>query len=105
MFNICMLESMMVDQYIQLVDEIRNELVAIGHKVNELDLIHNVLKGLPSSWGPFVSTFASKLTDATPPSYGDLIKRLHNKEYWRNNHREEQLQDEAFFTNRSHNNL
>lgn len=73
--NIRMLDSMIVDRYIQIVDEIRNELVAIGHKVNELDLIHTILGGLPSSWGPFVSTFASKLTDATPSSYSDLIER------------------------------
>lgn len=39
--------------------------------------------------GPFVSTFASKLTEATPPSYGNLIEWFHSKEYWHNNHRED----------------
>lgn len=89
LYNLRMTESMTVDQYILSVDEIRNELSAIGHKVNEIDLIHNVLGGLPSSWGPFVSTFGNKLTDLAPPTYGDLIERLQTEEYWRTHQRDE----------------
>lgn len=105
LLNIRMLDSMSVDQYIQTIDKIRNELAAIGHKTNELDLIHNVLGGLPTSWGPFVSTSASKLTDATPPPYGNLIEQLHSEEYWHRNQRDDQLHEEALYADRSRTNF
>lgn len=76
-----MTESMIVEQYIRLTDDVRNELAAIGEKVEEQQLILNVLGGLPLNWGPFISMFESELNRTPPPTYGDLIERLNIEEY------------------------
>lgn len=79
--NLQMTESMTREQYIRLTDNVRNKLAAIGQKVEEQQLILNILGRLPLSWGPFVSTFGSELSRRPPPTYGDLVERLNTEEY------------------------
>lgn len=45
--------------------------------------MHIVLKGLPISWGPFVSMFGADLSRTPKPTYSSLVERLQSEEYWR----------------------
>lgn len=88
---------MLVEQYICLVDDVRNKLASIGQKIDKHDLIYSILGGFPSSWGPFVSTFGAELNMTSPPTYGNLVKRLTTKDYCKANHRNQGITKEALF--------
>lgn len=88
-----------VETYLREIDDVVSQLSSVGHTVNETELIHTVLMGLPYNWGPFVSNFGSELSRTPPPSYGNFVSRMQTEELWRVGKAKE-VEEEAMFTSR-----
>ena len=58
-----------VSQYLQRIKESRDKLAAVGTLVDDEDLLHIVLKGLPSEYESF---FTAMLTKSEPVSFEEL---------------------------------
>lgn len=57
--------------------------------VEDIRLMHIVLRGLPKSWGPFIFVFGCDLSRQPQPTYSNLVERLQGEEYWRHGYQED----------------
>ena len=64
------------DEYIQHID-------SIGYRTPNEELIHITLKGFPSTWSHFISNFSGELIHNPPPTYHDLVGRLHSEHFYK----------------------
>ena len=71
------------DEYIRRIDSLVSQLNSIGYRTPDEELIHITLKGLPSTWSHFVSNFSGELTRSPPPTYHDLVGRLHSEQFYK----------------------
>lgn len=82
--NLKMDEGMTVEQFLMKLDLIVIQLADIDEDVDDKALIHVVLKGLPSSWSAFKSTFGTLMAHSgtgTTLTFSDLEMQLQAEEF------------------------
>jgi hypothetical protein len=61
--------------YLMKITQIRDHLVAIGDKVEDVELVNVVLRGLPKSWEPFVQRYVHESNCQGLIDYGLILSR------------------------------
>jgi hypothetical protein len=93
------------DEYIRRIDSIVSQLNSIGYRTPDEELIHITFKGLPSTWSHFVSNFSGELTRDPPPTYHDLVGRLHSEQFYKDGQQRDADEESNLvsrFSHRSH---